>query len=810
MPHDNSHEARHVLAVRRQHGIGSDENNIKGRCLLSGHVISVLSYASSTMKSIASSLILLAVGVAVLAHEHDDDLQMPLDYVRFPYQAAYPGDNEGTTCSTCARKAGELTASSLVTANSVFSGITTFAKLPWVQCLGKDKDTLFDVAFIGAPFDTGTSYRPGARFGPAGIRAGSRRLTLYGGYNVPLEVNPFLAGLKLVDCGDIPVTPYDNKYAIQQIEDGHKALLHRTPFSPLGNDSVTGKPLVPVSADGKHHPRVITLGGDHTIVLPLLRSIYTAYGAISVIHFDSHLDTWKPQHGAIRTTLSGPADYENDDASGFQRIEAREIDTIGTDGIIKKIKETVGDKPVYLSIDIDSIDPAFAPATGTPETGGWSTRELRTILRGLDGLHIVSADIVEVAPAYDTNAELTTMAAADVLYEVLSVMSKTPLGFSGVLTRGLRKSRDKQLAIAVAAEFERFGPLLELSFVFDLDDSCTVSSSEVQIRETHACCIAGIQPSFDATWHSETYLAGQRASYHPYSLQGLPVLPVQTLDLHGPPAGHREHFTPCDTASVQIGRKGSLDSTPYCVVQGRGSHFGTLKDSALAHPSYSEWAADSAIRRGQGNGLDSNENPIVSYDHGELQWALRLLYERTGNSTYYDYIKTGVDNVLLPNGTVGGGYSATQFQLDPLRVGPSFLYLYEKTGEQKYKVAANEFHDQLIYIHKRTAEGQFWHKLIYPNQGWLDGIYMGDVFYATFTQVFQPGNTSAWDDITLQFRLMFDHTLQTEQSLVGNESYSGLLYHGYDYSHVAIWASPDRGHSPEIWDRALGWAPAPP
>lgn len=88
----------------------------------------------------------------------------------------------------------------------------------------------------------------------------------------------------------------------------------------------------------------------------------------------------------------------------------------------------MGDRPVYLSIDIDSIDPAFAPATGTPETGGWSTRELRTILRGLDGLKIISADLVEVAPAYDTNAELTTMAAADVLFEVMSVMVKTPLG----------------------------------------------------------------------------------------------------------------------------------------------------------------------------------------------------------------------------------------------------------------------------------------------------------------------------------------------------------------------------------------------
>lgn len=110
-----------------------------------------------------------------------------------------------------------------------------------------------------------------------------------------MEVNPFQAGLKIVDCGDIPVTPYDNKYAIQQIEDGHKELLQRPTFSPLGNDSVTGQPLTTISADGKHHPRIVTLGGDHTIVLPLLRSIYSAYGAISVIHFDSHLDTWKPQ-----------------------------------------------------------------------------------------------------------------------------------------------------------------------------------------------------------------------------------------------------------------------------------------------------------------------------------------------------------------------------------------------------------------------------------------------------------------------------------------------------------------------------------
>ncbi|KAG6335994.1 hypothetical protein ID866_3089 [Astraeus odoratus] len=342
----------------------------------------------------------------VSAHEYDQSTQIPLDYVKYPYQAVYyPGDND-------------------VTADSVFSGITTFAKLPWVQCLGKDRDAAFDIAFIGAPFDTGTSYRPGARFGPAGIRAGSRRLTLYGGYNVPLQVNPFLSGLKIVDCGDIPVTPYDNKYAIKQIEEGHKELLHRPAYSPLGNSTLTGKPLTPISLDGKNHPRIVTLGGDHTIVLPLLRSIYSAYGPISVIHFDSHLDTWKP-------TVFGGAPSEQaaiNHGTYFYWASQEGLIKNGTEGIIKKIRETVGDLPVYLSIDIDSIDPAFAPATGTPETGGWSTRELRTILRGLDGLFIVSADIVEVAPAYDTNAELTTMAAADVLFEVISVMAKTPLG----------------------------------------------------------------------------------------------------------------------------------------------------------------------------------------------------------------------------------------------------------------------------------------------------------------------------------------------------------------------------------------------
>ncbi|TGJ84028.1 hypothetical protein E0Z10_g4717 [Xylaria hypoxylon] len=334
-------------------------------------------------------------------------------------------------------------------ADSVFSGISTFGRLPYYPCLSSN-DVSYDLAFIGAPFDTGTSYRPGARFGPSGIRQGSRRLNLYGGYNVPLETNPFDSWATVLDCGDIPVTSYDNTWALKQIEEGHYRILSRAPKTDAKKPGPAKK--------GKTLPRVITLGGDHTITLPLLRSINRAYGPVSVIHFDSHLDTWRPKvfggspsevasvnhgtyfyhaaregllrndtniHAGIRTTLSGPSDYENDGYCGFEIVEAREIDTIGTEGIIKKILDRVGtDKPVYLSLDIDTLDPAFAPATGTPETGGWSTRELRTILRGLEGINLIAADIVEVAPAYDTNAELTTMAAADALYEIMSIMLK--------------------------------------------------------------------------------------------------------------------------------------------------------------------------------------------------------------------------------------------------------------------------------------------------------------------------------------------------------------------------------------------------
>ncbi|KAJ6504142.1 Six-hairpin glycosidase [Mycena vitilis] len=222
---------------------------------------------------------------------------------------------------------------------------------------------------------------------------------------------------------------------------------------------------------------------------------------------------------------------------------------------------------------------------------------------------------------------------------------------------------------------------------------------------------------------------------------------------------------------------------------------------AEARPSsYAVWAADSAIARGQGNGLGTDGAPIVSYEHGELQWGLRLLYELTGNKTYFDYIQAGADNIVFPNGTVHGSYNFTQFSLDPIRTGPTFVYLYQQTKQAKFKTAANTFRSQLNG-HPRTAQGQFWHKLMYFNQGWLDGIYMGDVFYAAYTTAFDAKNATAWADITAQFKLMFDNTIQNATA----PNNTGLMYHGYDFSHTAVWASPDRGHSPQVWDRALGW-----
>lgn len=210
---------------------------------------------------------------------------------------------------------------------------------------------------------------------------------------------------------------------------------------------------------------MIALGGDHSIALPTLRALSQLYGQpIAVLHFDAHLDTWQPTkypfewtskesefhhgsmfwkasqeglilngssvHAGLRTRLRGDGwgDYSDDDQQGFLRISSDDIDDIGTKGIIEAIMKRIGeDTPTYLSVDIDVIDPGLAPGTGTPEQGGWTTRELIRILRGVERLNVIGADIVEVAPAYDDRGESTALAAAQIVYEILTSMVKRGL-----------------------------------------------------------------------------------------------------------------------------------------------------------------------------------------------------------------------------------------------------------------------------------------------------------------------------------------------------------------------------------------------
>ncbi|KDN60248.1 putative guanidinobutyrase [Colletotrichum sublineola] len=314
-----------------------------------------------------------------------------------------------------------------------YSGISTFAHLKHVKCL-VEPDVAFDIGIIGAPFDTAVSYRTGARFGPRAIRLASARQSRARGWNARAAINPYKSGLRVVDCGDIPLVPIDNGVALRQMTEAMLELGSRP-----------------------SRPRLLTLGGDHSVALGALRALRQVYGQpITLVHFDAHLDTWKPPNSAsdfpwfseqgrfnhgdvfalaweegliandssvhvgLRTRLSGLQDIVDDDSQGFIRINSDDIDVIGTDRIIKRVKERVGTGPVYLSFDIDVVDPGLAPGTGTPEVGGFTSREVIRLLRGLEGIDIVGADIVEVSPQYDGPGEQTSLVAAQVAYEILT------------------------------------------------------------------------------------------------------------------------------------------------------------------------------------------------------------------------------------------------------------------------------------------------------------------------------------------------------------------------------------------------------
>jgi agmatinase len=308
-----------------------------------------------------------------------------------------------------------------------FAGPGTFARLP-DQYRVED----YDIAILGVPFDGGTSYRPGARFGPMGVRQASRNLRP--GFHVELDVAP-LSRLQVVDAGDVPVTPYSIAEAVAQIEAHARELL------------------------GGSDRRVVAIGGDHTVALPMLRATVAKQGPVALIHFDAHLDTWdtyfmqpithgtvfrrafeegllsadRSIHVGIRGPIYDKIDLRDDASFGFRVIRAGDLDVLGIEAVADVVRRRVGDTPVYLSVDIDVLDPAFAPGTGTPEAGGFSSRELLQLLRKLDGLDIVGGDVVEVAPAYDS-AEITTVAAATVVFDILSLMVNCRTG-AGTPTR---------------------------------------------------------------------------------------------------------------------------------------------------------------------------------------------------------------------------------------------------------------------------------------------------------------------------------------------------------------------------------------
>ncbi|KAF4304771.1 agmatinase [Botryosphaeria dothidea] len=336
-----------------------------------------------------------------------------------------------------------------------FSGISTFGHLPHVRCLTQPQET-FDIGIIGVPFDTAVSFRPGARMGPRSIRAASGRHLVNRGFHAEANVNPYESWARIIDCGDVPVTPFDNAVAMEQMT---------TALTELGDRQAvfTGDAALRVPPLSK--PRLLILGGDHLVALPALRALRAVHGEpVALLHFDSHLDTLHPDrypsawpseqasfnhgsvfwkavqegllrnsscvHAGINTRLSGGSrdDLDSDDGLGFVRIPADAVDEIGVSGVVKAIRDRIepGVK-TYISIDIDVLDPAFAPGTGAPEPGGWSTRELIRILRGLKGLDIVGADIVEVAPAYDTPGSDTAFVAAALGYEILTLMVKNHL-----------------------------------------------------------------------------------------------------------------------------------------------------------------------------------------------------------------------------------------------------------------------------------------------------------------------------------------------------------------------------------------------
>jgi agmatinase len=295
-----------------------------------------------------------------------------------------------------------------------FGQIATFMLLPAAESAAG-----LDVALLGVPYDGGVSYRAGARFGPRAVRDQS---SLIRPWNPVLKVHPFQR-LRVADCGDVDVVPISIERTYEQIE---RAI-----------DEVVRASAMP-----------LVVGGDHSISLPILRSLARRHGRLGLIHFDAHPDTWDEYFGSrffhgtpfrraveeglleprrmiqvgIRGPLYGPEDFAFHDQHGIEVIRIEAVKEHGLAWVAGRLGRLRGG-PLYCSFDIDAVDPAFAPATGTPEVGGLTSYEAVTLVRALAGLEMVGADVVEVSPPYDGPGQVTALLAANLMFELVSVMA---------------------------------------------------------------------------------------------------------------------------------------------------------------------------------------------------------------------------------------------------------------------------------------------------------------------------------------------------------------------------------------------------
>src|SRR3954451_3317028 len=294
-----------------------------------------------------------------------------------------------------------------------FTGVRTFMRLAYIESLAD-----VDVAVIGVPIDDAVSFKSGARFGPEGIRSAS---VLLRPYNQRLRVD-VTEHLSMVDNGDAPTVPGYHEETLKRIQE-HLEPVHRAGVVPL------------------------CLGGDHSMVLAELRAAAAVHGRLALVHLDAHADIWESYYGAryfhgtvfkraaeeglvdphhsvqagMRGTLYGESDIDAPRELGYDAIYWDELEQLGPEAYGERVRARVGDRPSFLSFDIDFVDPAFAPATGTPEVGGPSSSQALAFVRALTGIDFRAFDCVEVAPVYDQPANITAWVAASACFEMLSL-----------------------------------------------------------------------------------------------------------------------------------------------------------------------------------------------------------------------------------------------------------------------------------------------------------------------------------------------------------------------------------------------------